>query len=301
MEYQTLRVEFIDPGEEGIARITLSRAESRNAQNKRMTYELDAALTEASRRTDVKVIVVDADGPHFSSGHDMRDTEPMMNYDLRTTNGGFSREGQEGHMAWEEEVYLEMCWRWRNIAKPVVAAAQGKTIAGGLALLWFADVIIASDDAMFIDPTVGMGVNGIEYFMHPWELGPRKAKEILFTGDWFTAADALRLGMVNQIVPRAELHDYTMAMARRIAKKPSFALRLAKESVNQAIEAQGQHTALRAAFSMQHVAHAHNRVRFGIPVDPGPRSKEAPVTREVAKSADVLADPKAASTAANAG
>jgi enoyl-CoA hydratase len=270
MEPTTLRYEVIEPGERGIARITLDRPESRNAQNKRMTYDLDSALMDASRRSDVKVIVVDADGPHFSSGHDMRDTESMREFSLVGPAGGFGREGQEGQMAWEEEVYFQMCWRWRNIPKPVIAAAQGKTIAGGLMLLWFADLIVAADDALFSDPTVGMGVNGVEYFAHPWELGPRKAKELLFTGDWLSAQDALRLGMVNHVVPRAELAEFTMGLAAKIAPKPSFALKLAKESVNQALEAQGQWTALRAAFSMQHLAHAHNRVRFGIPVDPGP-------------------------------
>jgi enoyl-CoA hydratase len=113
-----------------------------------------------------------------------------------------------------------------------------------------------------------MGVNGVEYFAHPWELGARKAKELLFTGDWVTAADAHRLGMVTQVVPAGELRGYTMAMAARIAQRPSFALRLAKESVNQTLDAQGQFTAFRAAFSLQHLGHAHNRVRFGIPIDP---------------------------------
>jgi len=177
-------------------------------------------------------------------------------------------------MAWEEEVYFQMCWRWRNIPKPLLAAAQGKTIAGGLMLLWVADVIVAADDALFSDPVVGMGVNGVEYFAHPWELGARKAKELLFTGDWVTAADAHRLGMVNHVVPAAELRTFTMSMAARIATKPSFALKLAKESVNQTLDAQGQFTALRAAFSLQHLGHAHNRVRFGIPVDPGPKAAD---------------------------
>jgi enoyl-CoA hydratase len=221
----------------------------------------------------VKVIVLDATGPHFSSGHDMRDTESMRDFTLVTANGGFSREGQEGHFAWEDEMYFQMCWRWRNIPKPVIAAAQGKTIAGGLMLLWVADIIIASDDAQFVEPTVGMGVNGVEFFAHPWELGPRKAKELLFTSDWLSADDAKAAGMVNQIVPRDELHEFTMAMAARIATKPSFALRMAKESVNEALEAQGQWNALRAAFSRQHLTHAHNRIKFGIPVDPGPKAE----------------------------
>lgn len=199
----------------------------------------------------------------------LRDRERQDLFSSVSTSGGFDREGQEGHMAWEEEVYFEMCWRWRNIAKPVIAAAQGKTIAGGLMLLWVADVILAADDAQFADPVVAMGVNGVEYFGHPWELGARRAKEMLFTGEFVTAADALRLGMVNHVVPREELHDAALDLARRIAPRPSFALKLAKESVNQMLEAQGQWTALRSAFSLQHLAHAHNRVRFRIPIDPG--------------------------------
>jgi enoyl-CoA hydratase len=267
---QTVRYELDDPGEHGVAVVTLDRPETRNAQNKRMTYELNACFDDAARRADIKVIVLRADGPHFSSGHDMRDREPQRDFEVVSTSGGFSREGQEGQMAWEEEVYFQMCWRWRNIPKPVIAAAQGKTIAGGLMLLWVADVIIAADDAQFSDPVVGMGVNGVEYFAHPWELGARKAKELLFTGDFVSAEDARLLGMVNQVVPAAELHEAAMTLARRIARRPSFALKLAKESVNQTLEAQGQWTALRAAFSIQHLAHAHNRVRFGVPVDPGP-------------------------------
>jgi len=271
-DLHTIRYEVLDPGSTGVAIVTLDRPESRNAQNKRMTYEVNAAFDDASRRSDVKVIILQADGPHFSSGHDMRDMESHRDFDLVSTHGGYGREGQEGHMAWEEEVYFQMCWRWRNIPKPVLAAAQGKTIAGGLMLLWVADVIVAADDALFSDPVVGMGVNGVEYFGHPWEWGARKAKELLFTGEWVTASEAHRLGMVNHVVPRDDLHRFTLEMANRIATRPSFALKLAKESVNQTLEAQGQYTALRSAFSLQHLAHAHNRVRFGIPIDPGPKS-----------------------------
>ena len=265
----TVRYEIEEPGEHGIAVVTLNRPESRNAQNKRMTYEMNACFDDASRRSDVKVIVLQADGPHFSSGHDLRDVESSREFDLVFSGSGFGREGQEGHMALEEEIYFQKCWRWRNLPKPLIAAAQGKTIAGGLMLLWVCDLIIAADDALFSDPVVGMGVNGVEYFAHPWELGARKAKEMLFTGDWVGAEEAKVLGMVNHVVPRDDLREFTMTMARRIALRPSFALKLAKDSVNQALEAQGQWTAFRAAFSIQHLAHAHNRIKFGIPIDPG--------------------------------
>lgn len=273
-DLKTIRYEVENPGENGIAVVTLDRPEARNAQNKRMTYELEAAFSDAARRSDVKVIVFRAEGPHFCSGHDMRDTESHKEFNLVFPYGGFGREGQEGHMAWEEEVYFNMCWRWRNLPKPVIAAAQGKTIAGGLMLLWIADVIIAADDAMFSDPVVAMGVNGVEYFAHPWEVGPRKAKEMLFTGEWLTAQEAMQWGMVNRVVPACDLRETAMNMARTVAKRPSFALKLAKESVNQTLEAQGQWNALRTAFVHQHLAHSHNRVKFGMPVDPGPSGRD---------------------------
>jgi enoyl-CoA hydratase len=116
-----------------------------------------------------------------------------------------------------------------------------------------------------------MGVNGVEYFAHPWEWGARKAKELLFTGDWVTAADAHRLGMVNHVVPAAELRSFTMSMAERIATKPSFALKARQGEREPDPRCAGTvHCPRAAAFSLQHLGHAHNRVRFGVPVDPGP-------------------------------
>ena len=100
----------------------------------------------------------------------------------------------------------------------------------------------------------------MEWFSHPWELGPRRAKELLFTGDPIAAADAHRLGMVNHVVERGELMDFTLALARRIAAKPSFSLKLAKMAVNQALDAQGFHTAQQAAFNLQHLGHSHTGV-----------------------------------------
>jgi enoyl-CoA hydratase len=265
---QTVSYRVDDPGDRGIAVVSLDRVDKRNAQNNLMTYELNACYDDAARRSDVKVIVLRAEGPHFSAGHDLRDRSTPDEFDRVFPQSRFTGEGQEAMMAHEEEVYFNMCWRWRNIPKPVIAAAQGKSIAGALMLLWVADIIIAAEDATFSDPVVAFGVNGVEYFGHPWEFGARKAKELLFTGDSFTAQEAMQLGMVNRVVPAAELDDAAMAMARRIAAKPGFALKLAKESVNQTLEAQGQYTAMRAAFSLQHLGHSNNKLRFGMAIDP---------------------------------
>jgi len=252
----------------GVARIVLNRPEARNAQDKRMLYELNAAFDQAGRDDEVKVVVLAANGPHFSSGHDLRDQEPLSEFDQVTNWGGYDKPGQEGHQAFEEELYLGLCWRWRNLPKPTIAEVQGKVIAAGLMLVWVCDIIIASDDATFSDPVVAFGVNGVEYFGHPWEFGVRKAKELLFTGGMMSAAEAKSCGMVNHVVTREELTPFSMQMAERIAQRPSMGLRLAKQSVNQAQDAQGIWTALQSAMSLQQLGHANARIVHGVPVDP---------------------------------
>lgn len=256
--FETLRYEALDGG--AIARVTMSRPEARNAQNRLMTEELDAAFRAAAADAAVKVVILAGDGPHFSAGHDLK--EPK-------THGP----DIASYMAGEEELYLAMCRRWRELPKPTLAAVQGKTIAGGLMLMWVCDLIIAADDATFCDPTVAFGVNGVEWFCHPWELGPRKAKELLFTGDVLTAAEAAALGMVNRVVPREQLADETRAIARRIATKPAFALKLAKQSVNQAVDGQGFPASTQAAFGMHHLAHAARPETVG-GARPNPRGEQ---------------------------
>ena len=112
------------------------------------------------------------------------------------------KEGADARYAREMEVYLGMCRRWREIPKPAIAMVHGACIAGGLMLAWVCDLIVAADDAFFADPVVKMGIPGVEYFAHPWVLGPRFAKEILFTGGRFSAERAYQVGMVSQVVPR---------------------------------------------------------------------------------------------------
>jgi enoyl-CoA hydratase len=276
-EFQAIRYE--QPAT-GVARIVLARAETRNAQDKRMLYELNAAFDRAARDDAVKVIVLSADGPHFSSGHDLRDRSKLDEFETVGTWGGFELPGAEGYMAVEHEIYLGLCWRWRNLPKPTIAQVHGKTIAGGLMLMWVCDLVIASEDATFSDPVVAFGVNGVEYFAHPWEVGVRKAKEMLFTGAAIGADEARALGMVNHVVPRAELEKFTLELAQRIASRPSMGLKLAKQSVNQAQDAQGFWTALQAAMSLQQLGHSNNAQVHGMLVDPS----GAEVIRREAKS-----------------
>jgi enoyl-CoA hydratase len=253
----------------GVARITLARAEMANAQNYLMISEVNEAFDVAARDDDVRCIVLAADGDHFSSGHDLSDLDADMS-DLHTigTQCHFKADGAEGYMAREAELYVGMCWRWRNIPKPTIASVQGKVIAGGLMLVWPMDLVICSEEATFSDPVVALGVNGHEYFTHPYEAGARLAKEMLFTGRAITAQEALMHGMVNKVVPREELESATLEMATHIARRPMFGLALAKQSVNNSLDAMGQYTALQSAFGLHHVAHSHNRLKFDSIIDP---------------------------------
>lgn len=251
-----------DPAD-AVARVVLARPEKRNAQNPALLYELDAALMAATNEAAVKVIILAADGPDFSSGHDLNGGFTVPGEPVAGMGGHLDASGAAGHYAFECEAYLGLSRRWRDLPKPVLVAVQGRSIAGALMLQWPFDVIVASDEATFADPVTAFGVNGVEYFTHVWEMGHRKAREMLYTGDPITAQEAKALGMVNHVVPLDELQDFVLAMAVKIAARPAFALRLAKESVNRTLDAQGQSVLLESALSLHNLGHAHNLAREG--------------------------------------
>jgi enoyl-CoA hydratase len=245
-----------------VATVTMNRPEYRNAQNSAMTYALDAAFARAVDDDAVKVIVLAGAGKHFSAGHDIgtpdRDVDTSFERKAVLWWDHVGKAGGDNRYARELEVYLGMCRRWREIPKPTIAMVQGACIAGGLMLAWVCDLIVAADDAFFADPVVRMGIPGVEYFAHPWVLGPRAAKEFLFTGDRFDARRALELGMVNRVVPRASLREETLAIAGRIARMPRFGLALTKRAVNQAEDQMGLRSGMDSVFGLHHFAHAHN-------------------------------------------
>jgi enoyl-CoA hydratase len=151
-----------------------------------------------------------------------------------------------------------MCRRWREFPKPMIAAVQGACIAGGLMLAWCCDLIVASEDAFFSDPVVKMNIPGVEYFAHPWVMGPRFAKEFLFLGERVPAHRAYELGMVNHVVAPDDLESFTFDLAARIGAMPRLGLALAKKAVNQAEDLMGLHAGMDASFALHHLAHAHN-------------------------------------------
>ncbi len=245
-----------------VAFVRLNRPQYRNAQNSRVTYALDAAFVRAVDDDAVKVIVLGGNGDHFCAGHDIgtpgRDIDQSFERKAVIWWDHVPAAGVDSRFARESEVYLGMCRRWREIPKPVIAMVQGACIAGGLMLAWSCDFIVAADDAFFSDPVVRMGIPGVEYFAHPWVTNPRAAKEMLFTGERMPAARAYELGMVNHVVPRAELEERTLQLAERIAEMPRLGLALAKKAVNQAEDLQGLRAGMDSVFGLHHAAHAHN-------------------------------------------
>ncbi len=245
-----------------VALVTMNRPRYRNAQNARMTFALDAAFVRAVDDDDVGVIVLAGAGPSFSAGHDIgtpgRDVHQPFPRVATTWWPHADKGGAENLYAREQELYLGMCRRWRELPKPTIAMVQGACIAGGLALAWCCDLNVAADDAFFCDPVVKMGIPGVEYFAHPHMLKPRIAKELLFTGDRLTARRALELGMINRVVPAAQLEAETCALARRIGEMPRFALALTKQAINHAEDGMGLRAAIDAAYGLHQLGHAHN-------------------------------------------
>ena len=245
-----------------VARVTMNRPQYRNAQNSAMTYALDEAFYRAAADDSVAVVVLSGAGDHFSAGHDIGTPERDIDTSFERRAGLWwdhvGKLGGDSRYAREQEVYLGMCRRWRELPKPVIAQVQGACIAGGLMLAWICDLIVASEDAFFADPVVRMGIPGVEYFAHPWVMGPRAAKEFLFLGERVGAQRALELGMINRVVPRSSLHAEVTSMALKIAEMPRFGLALTKKAVNQAEDVMGLQTGLDSVFGLHHLAHAHN-------------------------------------------
>ena len=286
-EYRYVLYEPIDDGR--IVRILLNRPEARNAQNRGLLVDLHDAFMEAEADDNVRVVILGGAGSMFSSGHDMgsKDSQAEMlpgpdQHVSWRTNGG-TREGAERLMLQEWHYFFENTRRWRNLRKITIGQAHGDVYAAGLMLLWACDLIVAADTARFAD-VVGtrLGMCGVEYFGHPWEFGPRKAKELLLTGDALSAEDAHQLGMVSKLFPEDELQDRTLEFARRIAEVPTMSALLIKESVNQSQDHMGFYNALNSCFTIHELNHSHwaqvheNKYPVALEEDGIPNWKQAP-------------------------
>ncbi|WP_156628805.1 enoyl-CoA hydratase [Mycobacterium sp. 1274756.6] len=275
---ETVTYETLEGGR--IARIWLNRPESHNAQHRTLLVALDEAFARAEADDEVRVVILAARGKNFSAGHDLGSEEALAErrpgpaqHPTFTSHGG-TRDGVvEKTYLQEWHFYFENTRRWRNLRKITIAAVQGNVISAGLMLMWACDLIVAADNARFSDVVgVRLGMPGVEYYAHPWEFGPRKAKELLLTGDSIDAEEAHRLGMVSKVFPLDRLEEDTLAFARRIAQRPTMAALLIKDSVNAAADAMGFDEALRHGFHIHQLGHAHwaatNDNRFPVALPP---------------------------------
>lgn len=246
-----------------VAWVVMNRPKFNNAQNSQMTYALDAAFRRAVDDDAIRVIVLKGEGKHFSAGHDIGTPG-------RDVTATFERQGllpdhtnkpaAEFLYTREHEVYLGMCRRWRDIPKPTIAMVHGGCIAGGLMLAWICDLIVASEDAFFQDPVNRMGIPGVEYSAHGFELPPRVAKEFLLLGERMSAQRAYSFGMVNRVTSREGLEAEVKSMAAELASRPRLGNWLTKQALNHVEELRGKRQAMDAHYHMHHFAHAQNEL-----------------------------------------
>jgi enoyl-CoA hydratase len=233
VDYKHLRYEKGDR----IAKITMDRPRYRNAQSRLLLEEMDNAFASAADDDGVRVVILAGEGEHFSSGHDIGTQEEMDDRKERSYPDGL---GGEYQRSWD--LFSDMCLRWRDLPKPTIAQVQGYCIYGGWMIASAMDVIVASADARFLP-------SHFQYFSVPWDIPPRKAKEILWQARFVEADEALELGLVSRVVPREQLEPSTLELAEQIARMDPFAARMVKFSVNQAQDAMGFRTSVQAAHS----------------------------------------------------
>jgi enoyl-CoA hydratase len=234
-----------------VATITMNRPEMANAQDSTLIDELDAAFDLADADDAIRVVVLAGAGKHFSSGHDLKALvgggEPDEWVKMRET--------PEGKFEHEKTMYYERCLRIHDFRKPTIASVQGSCVAAGLMLAAMCDLIVAADDAEFSNPVLRLTGAGVELLIEPWELGIRKAKEFLLTGDIIDAQEAWRLGLVNRVVPRAELAARTKELADRVALVPAVTAQTVKDTINQTATLMGKRDALKYHFMAHHWVH----------------------------------------------
>jgi len=245
--FETIRYET----DGAVATITMNRPDVANAQNSRLIDEIDAAFDLADADDAVRVVILAGEGKHFSSGHDLKalvggdEDDPWVA--LRDT--------PEGKFQHEKTMYFERCLRIHDFRKPTIAAVQGSCVAAGLMLAAMCDLIVAADDAVFSNPVLRLTGAGVELLVEPWEIGIRKAKEFLFTGDTIDAQEAWRLGLVNRVVPRAELTAKVRELADRVALVPPVTAQTVKDTINHTADLMGKRDALKYHFMAHHWVH----------------------------------------------
>lgn len=218
MDYETILYAL----DEGVLTITLNRPDVLNAFNRKMTDEMQDALKKAERDSAVRCVVFTGAGRAFSAGEDLKSRTAEGNSDFGSTL---------------RQRYNPIILKMRNMDKPVLGAINGVAAGAGCSLALACDMRIASEKARFIEVFVRVGLvpdSGSSFFL-PRLVGTGKAFEMAFLGDEVGAEEALRLGLVNHVVPQDEMETATRELALRLAKGPTKAIGLAKRAINRAL------------------------------------------------------------------
>lgn len=234
MEYKQI---IYQPGK--VARVILNRPRYLNAQSVVMREEVDDAFARAMEDEEVGALVLSGAGDHFCGGHDIGTPEDKVDRQAR----GFSRDRFARYKNMRA-ITLENTLRWRNLPKPTIAMVRGYCIFGGWIFAAAMDIIFASEDALLLP-------SHVQYFSVPWELGPRRTKEILFEHRFMTAWEACEDGFVNRVYPRERLEEETLAFAERVAENylsDPMRIRTTKFSINHMEDTMGFTASVEAAY-----------------------------------------------------
>lgn len=222
MEYRDI---IFEPG--AVARVILNRPRYHNSQPPRMVEEMDDAFKRAVDAPETRVIVLSGAGPSFSAGHDLGTPDSIADREER----GLTREPDSRYFA-SRTFWYEASMRWRNLPIPTIAMVHGYCIYGGWIFASAMDFVFAANTALFLP-------SHTQYFTAPWDLGTRRAKEILYEGRFITAQEAYDYGFVNRLFAPDDLERETLAYAHRVAENPRFGLRQTKFSINNCQDVQG--------------------------------------------------------------
>ena len=249
MAWETILYEEIG----SVARITLNRPETHNVQNVRLILELDEATKKADADPSIRVILLRGAGRSFSSGHDLSAIPgDALQQDYRERH----RRSVEDRMDVEDEYYLGKCLAIRNLRKPTIAAIHGNVVLAGIMLACMCDLVIAAETTRLWNPSLRHCGTGGEVMVLPFELGFRKTKEYLWTGDVIPVHEAERLGMINRVVPDDRLEEESLKLAERIALMPPVSVGIVKRSLNKMQDFMGMAMAFEYHFILHQIAHA---------------------------------------------
>jgi enoyl-CoA hydratase/carnithine racemase len=227
-----------------VARIFLNRPRFLNAQSYLMLEELDSALRAAEKDPSCGAVVLSGLGRAFSAGHDIGTEEDRIYRDAQ----GYASRADQDMTKWFEnmrKLYVDFSLGWRNLSKPTIAMVHGYCIFGGWMVASSMDIVFAARDAQFLPGFV-------EYFSVPWDIGPRRAKEILFEHRFMTAQEAFHYGFVNRLFDPESLENETLAYAGRVADnylENPYWVRLCKFSINHMEETMGLNAEVESSFN----------------------------------------------------